>query len=263
MQRTDVNPEVSGPGRPTSVDNALVLLREVALRGSMRVHEAADHLGVARSTAHRLLAALARHGFVRQKSPGGPYVRVVLLDQPALPRVTRELLVDVAGPVVRTLRDEVEETTHLTVLQGNGARFLVGFEGTHDPHTPLRVGLLLPAHATAAGKAILASLPPETVRDLYPRGAQVFTDSTPASADEVVDHLRLVARRGYATNVSEAGAHLTAVAVVVRDAGGAPVAAIAVAGPTERMPAARIPHVVARLHRSALDIQSGLLEGGH
>jgi DNA-binding IclR family transcriptional regulator len=252
---TDELRDENGGARPSSVDNALELLRELVQRGSMRVHEAASHLGVARSTAHRLLAALGRHGFVQQRTAGGSYYPVVMLDPPAVPRVTRDARGG-AGP----LRDETEETAHLAVLQGNGARFLVGFEGLREPRTATRVGLLLPAHATAAGKVILAALPPDTVRNLYPRGAQTLSDLTLGSAEEIIEHLRLVARRGYATNVAEAGNDLTAIAVVVRDARGAPVAALAIAGPSIRMPHARVPHLVARLQRAALDVQVALSE---
>jgi DNA-binding IclR family transcriptional regulator len=257
---TDELRDENGGARPSSVDNALELLRELVQRGSMRVHEAASHLGVARSTAHRLLAALGRHGFVQQRTAGGSYYPVVMLDPPAVPRVTRDARVGSGTPVVRALRDETEETAHLAVLQGNGARFLVGFEGLREPRTATRVGLLLPAHATAAGKVILAALPPDTVRNLYPRGAQTLSDLTLGSAEEIIEHLRLVARRGYATNVAEAGNDLTAIAVVVRDARGAPVAALAIAGPSIRMPHARVPHLVARLQRAALDVQVALSE---
>jgi DNA-binding IclR family transcriptional regulator len=69
----------------------------------------------------------------------------------------------------------------------------------------------------------------------------------------------MVARRGYATNNSESDSDITAVAVVVRDVDGIPIGSLAVAGPPERLPAARIPHVVARMQRAALDIQAALL----
>ena len=66
--------EVSSAGdRLTSVDNALWLLQLVGERQALRVSEAADLLGVARSTAHRLLSALRRRDFVIQDRPNGVY----------------------------------------------------------------------------------------------------------------------------------------------------------------------------------------------
>ncbi|MGC5614924.1 IclR family transcriptional regulator [Georgenia sp. Z1491] len=245
--------------RRTSVDNALKLLDELVRRGEIRVHEAATFLGVARSTAHRLLAALVRHGFVRQRTAGGPYVPMVILDRPVVPKVTHERMIAAAAPVVRALRDETEETSHLALLQGNSVRFVVGYQGSRDDSTPLRTGMVLPAHATAVGKVMLAALPAESLRHLYPRGVQVLTDATLRTEEEIGTHLRDVARRGHATNIAESAEGLTAVAVIVRDAEAAPAAAIAVAGPAERMPAVRLPYIVSRMHRAALDIQAELL----
>lgn len=118
---------------------------------------------------------------------------------------------------------------------------------------------MLPAHATAAGKAVLAALPPVAIQNLYPRGVQVLTDATLRSKEEISEHLRAVASRGYATNVSESEPGLAAVAVVVRGADGAPVGALAIAGPSDRIPATRLPTLATRMQRAALDIQSALL----
>src|SRR5436305_15111164 len=60
-------------GGLTSVDNALWLLQLIGERQALRVAEAADLLGVARSTAHRLLTALRRRDFVMQDRPNGAY----------------------------------------------------------------------------------------------------------------------------------------------------------------------------------------------
>ena len=70
----DVRSEsTTGGDRLTSVDNALWLLQLVAERQALRVSEAADLLGVARSTAHRLLSALRRRDFLMQDKPNGAY----------------------------------------------------------------------------------------------------------------------------------------------------------------------------------------------
>ncbi|MFG1821806.1 IclR family transcriptional regulator C-terminal domain-containing protein [Microbispora bryophytorum] len=56
------------------------------------------------------------------------------------------------------------------VLQGNGVRFVDGVEGPQALHVGSRIGMLLPAHVTSGGKALLAELPDEELRALYPRG---------------------------------------------------------------------------------------------
>jgi DNA-binding IclR family transcriptional regulator len=56
------------------------------------------------------------------------------------------------------------------VLEGNGTRFLDGVEGPQALRVSFRTGTLLPAHVTSGGKALLAELPPERLRALYPHG---------------------------------------------------------------------------------------------
>ena len=69
----EVREAAADGGRLTSVDNALWLLQLAAERQALRVSEAADLLGVARSTAHRLLSALRRRDFLMQDRPNGAY----------------------------------------------------------------------------------------------------------------------------------------------------------------------------------------------
>ncbi|MGW1668107.1 IclR family transcriptional regulator domain-containing protein [Streptomyces sp. NPDC002324] len=55
----------------------------------------------------------------------------------------------------------------MMVLEGNRIRFLDGVEGAQALRVSFRTGLLLPAHATSGGKALLAELPPERLRARY------------------------------------------------------------------------------------------------
>src|SRR3954454_11250642 len=84
----------------TSVDNALRLLELVGQRQALRVAEAADLLGVARSTAHRLLAALRRRGFVTQDRPNGAYRPGPALAEAGLAAISRIDLRAIARPVL-------------------------------------------------------------------------------------------------------------------------------------------------------------------
>src|ERR671916_1484618 len=89
----------------TSVDNALWLLQLVGEHQALRVAEAADLLGVARSTAHRLLAALRHRGFVVQDRPNGAYRPGPALHEIGLAAVTRIDVRRIAHPVLEQLRD--------------------------------------------------------------------------------------------------------------------------------------------------------------
>ncbi|WP_221934896.1 IclR family transcriptional regulator [Georgenia yuyongxinii] len=242
-----------------SVDNALRLIHALDERGGLRVAEAAELLGVARSTAHRLLATLRFRGFAVQDGPDRSYRPGPALVDAGLRAVSRLDLRSVARPHLAALAEEVGETVHLVQLEGNGARFVDGVESPQAVRVGLRVGLVLPAHATAGGKAILAALPPESVRVLYPRGVQALTGATLPTVDDIVRHLQDAARAGYATNFGESAEGVVALGVVVRDQQRQPVGAIALAAPAERLPRARLPFIVTRMQRASLAISEDFL----
>src|SRR5262245_10249896 len=102
--------DAPGAGRPAypieSVDNALRLLLVIEREGRTRVSDAAEVLGVAVSTAHRLLAMLEHHGFARQDPATRAY-----LPGPALVRIGLSAVRDlelraIAHPYLEALRDE-------------------------------------------------------------------------------------------------------------------------------------------------------------
>src|SRR5215218_8429335 len=81
-----------------SVDNALRLVLLFGESSAVRVADAAAHLGVARSTAHRLIRMLAFHGFVRQDPSSRAYVAGRALIDVGLSVVSRMDLRAVARP---------------------------------------------------------------------------------------------------------------------------------------------------------------------
>lgn len=242
----------------SSVDNALILLCAVAERGSLRVSEAAELLGVSRSTAHRLLQALLVRDFVRQPQPNRPYVPGGALTRIALKNLRHYDIATVARPHVAALAEETGETCHFVQLEGSSVRFVDGVVGSHPNALGLRVGIVLPAHATAGGKAILAALPLTKVRALFPRGVQTLTGNTLHSLEEVEEHLAAVGRAGFATNFDESMSQMTALGAVVRGSLGEPLGAVTFAAPSERLPRARIPVVARRMQRTALAISEAL-----
>src|ERR687893_1799482 len=133
----------------TSVDNALWLLQLVGERQALRVAEAADLLGVARSTAHRLLTALRRRGFVTQDRPNGAYRPGPALQEIGLAAVNRIDIRRVARPVLEQLRDETGETVSLALLEGSAIRFVDGVESRRSVRVGNRTGVVRPAHAAA------------------------------------------------------------------------------------------------------------------
>lgn len=235
----------------SSVDNALRTL--VYLRGHQRarVTDISDHLGVARSTAHRLLTTMRGHGFVEQE-PGNRRYRLgpVLL---GLTRgaVSEQALVQVAHSHLAQLRNTAGETVNLLVLDGLDSRFADGVEGPHPLRVATRTGDRVPAYATAGGKALLSELPPEAARTRYRRGLTRLTPETLPDLDALVADLTTSRARGYALNIDESVTGVHGVGVPVRDRFGTCVAAVTVSAPSIRLDLARAAELAPLLKQTA------------
>src|SRR5256885_16966358 len=119
----------NSPAYPvSSADNVLRLLRMLREHGELRVADAASVLGVAPSTAHRLLATLRQHEFAVQGR------RRVYLPGPALdPAGAAAPLPELRAAIHSCLRELVgrcQEPAHFMVLEGNGVRFINGGAGS-------------------------------------------------------------------------------------------------------------------------------------
>ncbi|MFI5623997.1 IclR family transcriptional regulator [Nocardioides sp. NPDC051685] len=234
-------------GPLSSVDNALRVLELLSTRPSIRVIEVAEQLGVARSTAHRILAALLARGFVVQDAHKvyrvGPAIERFGRPQIAGPRVTKDFL----HPYLERLAADVGETCHVAVLEGNGTRFVDSVESSHALRVGTRIGMLLPAHKTAIGVALLAELPTSALRSIYPRGLTGDATEARQTLQTLERKIRAVRRNGFATNIGESDSGIAAVGMCLRDPYGRAFAGIAVAIPTPRFDQQAIPDLTKAL----------------
>lgn len=239
-----------------SVDNALRVLTAFEETDQLRVANVARTLGVARSTAHRLLRVLALHEFVSQDPVSKAYVVGPSLLRLAV-SIARELdLTTVARPIMTELVDELGETIHLSVLRGTDIFFVDSIETTKPLRVGARAGHLRPAHATAAGRVLLAELDTSALRALLPGKLAAVTPSTVTSRAKLEDILETARRRGYATSLGESEEDVASVAVPVRHADGRIAAALAVAAPPSRLDTKDIAGIATRLTAGAARIGS-------
>lgn len=248
-------------GRHTvdSVDNALKLLLLFRDNATIRVSAAADHLHVARSTAHRLLTTFVNQGFAVQDTPSRVY-----RPGPQLMEVGQAALrnLDVrsrARPHLEQLAEETGETVSLLIPERGRVRFVESIESRNTVRVASRFGLDLPAHATSGGKAILARLSLESFAQLYPdEDLARVTEVTVGSRAELLTELDDIRTRGYATNSEESEPGLGAVGVAVCDPSGYPTAAVTVAGPLQRMAGEHLDDVVEAARRCAGRVETSL-----
>lgn len=222
-----------------SVDNALKLLWLLSVQRSLRLTDASQYLGVASSTAHRLLAMLQYRGFVRQDPATRAYVAGPTLDRLAFSLLRRFDIREQVRPVLQRLNERSGETVHLGVLEeGAQVRFLDSLESPSAVRVASRAGRSMPAHCTSTGKAMLASLPEDQLRALYPdEELSRLTPRSVGTRSELLRELDGVRRRGYAISNEESEEGVCSVAVAI---GGVPTpAAVNVSVPVSRMNARR------------------------
>jgi DNA-binding IclR family transcriptional regulator len=233
----------------------------VAERGAVSVTVAASQLDVARSTAHRMLSTLLAEGFVRQDPATKSYLpgrRLLELGLSAL----RNLDVRAAArPELEALRDELGETVHLVLLEGTHILFVDSVESTRAVRVGSRTGMTMPAHCTAAGKAILSALPAEALEEYLDALPAGMTSRSIAGRGAVRAEIELTARRGYGTNFQESEDGLSAVAAAIPEPSGVVRAAITMSLPAERLPRERAPDLAEPVMRTAKAIGARLLGG--
>jgi IclR family acetate operon transcriptional repressor len=223
-------PRTNAPSRaPVAASRrALEILDLLALDGPLGTNEIARRLGTTPSTVSRQLGTLVDFGYAERDPSSGLYrpgIRLVHLGNLVLLRLDVRT---VARPHLETLVDETGETATLSVPGDPDAVTIDFVPARHDVQGVTQLGRPSVAHATAAGKVMLAF----TGR---PAGAlRAYTPRTITDPGALADELERVRRRGYADAYEERERGLNAVAAPVVAGDGALAAAVALQGPVPR-----------------------------
>lgn len=240
-----------------SVDNALRVLLLLQQAEPLRVSQVAEELGVARSTAHRILSMLCYRGFAIQ-TEGRVYRAGPALYRFRPAGASRRDLTQAARPHLERLNLELDETVHLMVLRGSTVSFVDSIEARQALRVGSRAGATMPAHLTSGGKALLAELSTEELELLYPDGPPALSGIEARSVADFRRALQGVRRRGYGINIGESERGLTAVGACVHDPAGPAVAAVSISAPSLRLTRARIPDAAEALLRTTRLIETAL-----
>ncbi|WP_404802968.1 IclR family transcriptional regulator [Microbacterium commune] len=258
---TDIpDAELHRPQVPAA-DQTLRILRHLARRPAPIAATAlARELGIPRSTVYHLLATLEEHGFVVHLAQERRWGLGTSAFELAGGYARQEPLARLGRPILAGLADRVGESAHLAVMSGRDVLYIVEERAARRPALVTDVGVRLPAHLTATGRAMLAALPRAQVRALYPDTA-AFTDRTgsgPARPAELREVLRQVRQAGVATEDGEVTAGFRSVAAAVHDHAGWPIAAVAVTWEDAReAPAQEEVTAAARMLQSRLGYDRG------
>ncbi|WP_271984026.1 IclR family transcriptional regulator [Pseudoclavibacter terrae] len=234
---TEVSGEAPARTQVPAADQTLAILSFLShQRGPVAASTIAAQLGIPRSTVYHLLTTLHERRFVVHLRGERRWGLGTAAFELAGGYARQEPLARVGHPVVADLVDQVGESAHLAVMSGRDVLYIVDERAPRRPVLVADVGVRLPAHLTASGRAMLAAMPQKQVRALYP-DASSFADRTgrgPRRPRELRVLLDAIRSGALASENGEVSVGMRSVGMPVLDHAGWPAAALAVTWSEER-----------------------------
>lgn len=247
-------PRSSGSG-VQSVERVFELLELVTdAGGDVTLSELASSTDLPLPTIHRLLRTLVSLGYARQL-PNRRYAlgpRLIRIGEGA----SRQFGA-LARPQLKGLVDALGESANMAVLDGNMIAYVAQVPSSHSMRMFTEVGRRAHMHDTGVGKAILATLPNETVRGIVSAaGMPTPTEFSHGTVDELIADLDVIRERGYAIDDQEQEIGVRCFSMAVANA--PTPTAVSVSGPISRVDEAFGERAVPLLRKAAAVIGAEL-----
>ncbi len=247
-----------GPSQVQSVDRAVAILYLLAERGDAGVTEVAAALGVHKSTAFRLIAALEAGNLVEQDGERRKYHLGRGVLRLAGATAARLELPTESRPVCRQLAADLGEAVNVAILDGDEATNILQEYGTASITGRNWIGQRTPLHATASGKVLLAWMDAVARKEFLGTKLHRYTPASVTRPAALEAELERVREQGWAATTEEFELGLNAVAAPICGATGEVVGAVGVSGPSYRLTVESFPAVAARLVDGAGEISARL-----
>ncbi|MEU2348398.1 IclR family transcriptional regulator C-terminal domain-containing protein [Modestobacter sp. NPDC049651] len=219
--------------RVQSIERGVAVLRVFAGReGQLTMSDVAARADLPRPVVRRILLTFEHLGYARlHKGLWSLTPRILELGSGYF---AASSLPEVAYPVLNDVVERTNETCSLGVLEGTEVIHVARVEDQRPMPGAIRIGMKLPAYATALGKALLAYATEEELAEFLAAADLVaITPNTVTDPAEFRERLALVREQGYDLSVEEyTPGRLSAAAPIVLD--GAAVGALAVSTTTSR-----------------------------
>jgi DNA-binding IclR family transcriptional regulator len=219
-----------------SVSHALDVLEE--FQGDvdeLGVTELSKKLKLHKNNVFRILATLQSRNYIEQNKANENYrlgLNCLHLGQTF---IQQRGMLKQAKPILLELAEKTGETSYMSILRGSDVVYLDVVEPTTTVRVVSRLGLHIPAHASAAGKALIAFESEEDLRKRLGEDLKGYTRNTIRNIEELFRDLESVRSQGYATDLEELEEGLRCIASPVRDYTRKVIGALSVSGPANRL----------------------------
>lgn len=221
-----------------SVHRSLFVLRRLAQGAVLSVKESANFLGVAPSTAFRILNSLYLEEFAVQLADRRYRLGPAMYPARRIPSLTdlRQTVASIAADV----RAETGETVHVWGPTGPYVKLIYGVAGSRPDAVPHDRWPRVPAYTTAGGRAMLSTLPNSEVEMIHTEGLLPWRVSPITTLGTLKRRLAVVRRRGYDMNIEEGAQGVSGLALASTNPLQQPLLALGLALPSARFSPSQI-----------------------
>lgn len=227
----------SKPAKPASVPvvsaaaRVLSVLERLSQQRTIGLEELSRDIKLAKPTVYRFLLTLQELGYARRAENDRWAITLKMFNVGSRALDHMDLHA-AARPVAEDLADELGETIHMGVLDGDSAVYVLKIESKYQIRMYSRVGRRMPLYCTAIGKVLLAHMSDEE-RDAALKGVKLlpFTQNTITSRAALDTELAQIRKQGYALDNEEREEGLHCIGAPIFDYTGDAVATLSVSWP--------------------------------
>ncbi|MGW7553366.1 IclR family transcriptional regulator [Streptomyces rimosus] len=229
--------------------------------GTLSAPDITRRLGLPRTSVHELVSTLVARNYLAHVPEQPGRFRLGVRAYQLGSRYAEQL--DLAAEGQRVAREVAEtcgETVHIALLEGTDVIYVAKVDSTHAVRMVSAAGRRLPAHCTAVGKMLLASLPEAALAERIPADGELtaMTEHSVTSPAELHTQLALIRDRGVAVEQRESNPDVSCVAAPVRDRAGRVVAALSVSVPMIRWSEERCAELAGLAQKGADELSARL-----
>ncbi|PTX64636.1 IclR family transcriptional regulator [Melghirimyces profundicolus] len=223
-----------------SVKNAMRILHLYTEdRQELGISDMARRLKLSKSTVHRLVQTLEEEGFLEKNKRTQRYHLGWNLLQLSGVVINHMGMFREAIPLIENLAQKWGEAVHIGILEGAEFVYLHKAEGPDPAELLSHIGKRNPASCTSGGKILLAHLPEKYLAPILEQGLPGCGPRSITDPKDFRRHLKEIRETGYVISVDELHPGAVSIATPIRDYTGEMVAALSMAGPTDRIPEAK------------------------
>lgn len=191
-------------------------------------------LNLNKSTVHRLLDTLCRHGYARQDPATERYMLSTKMWELGVGIIDRLELRTVARPYLEAAAKETGETALLTIRDELAAVIIDKVDSIQPLQIFSQLGARILLHSSSVGKAFLVDFTPEQLDELASTLVK-RTERSPATREELLAEVEKTRQKGYAVSVDEWRIGVAGVGAPIRGVGGDIIGSLGITGPTSRL----------------------------